>query len=123
MPRRLPAVVVAVLAVLPTVAGAQPDWKPLQYPDGVGCGLYVQFFTADGWEPIVNGKRVGLFAGSAPPSTSEADCVAKCGEWAASPRVGSLTADYRKKFFVTQVRGTCYLRRQVVGPPRVLEIP
>ncbi|HEY2992651.1 MAG TPA: hypothetical protein VGM22_07565, partial [Methylomirabilota bacterium] len=60
--RALTAGLVGVLALAPIAAGAQqPDWTPIQYPDGVGCGLYVQFLTADGWEPAVNGKPSAFF--------------------------------------------------------------
>ena len=124
--RRRPVAVALglLLALAPLGARAQqPDWTPLQYPDGVGCGLYVQGLTADGWEPPADGKPSAFFPGAAPPSTSETECAAKCREWAASPSVGGRAADYRKRFFITQVRGTCYLRRQALGPSRVIDTP
>lgn len=116
--------VVAWLVLSPLAAGAQqPDWTPIDYPDGTGCGLYVQFFTADGWEPLVNGKPSAFFPGGAPPGTSEADCLARCERWAAAPSVRTLAASYRRSVFITQVRGTCYLKRKALAPPRVLELP
>ena len=122
--RALTAGLVGVLALAPIAACAQqPDWTPIQYPDGVGCGLYVQFFTADGWEPAVNGKPSAFFPGGAPPSTTNAECLAKCHEWADNSIVRTLAAGYRKSFFITQVRGTCYLRRNALSPPRLIEIP
>jgi len=112
------------LALLPLTARAQqPDWTPIEYPEGVGCGLYVQFFTADGWEPPVNGKSSAFFPGGAPPSTSEPECLAKCREWAQSSIVRTLGAGYRTRYFITQVRGTCYLQRKALAPPGVIEIP
>lgn len=124
MRRRLStAGVVVMLALAPMAVGAQqPDWTAIQYPDGPGCGLYVQFLTADGWEPIVNGKPTAFFPGGAPPSTGQAECLARCREWAASPIVRSLAAGYRKSAFITQVRGTCYLRRTALAPPWVIEV-
>lgn len=109
--------------MLPFTAAGQSDWTPIEYPDGTGCGLYVQFLTADGWEPLVNGKPTGFFPGGAPPGTSEAACRAKCDEWARSGTVRSLAAAYRTSVFITQVRGTCFLRRKALAPPRVLDVP
>lgn len=109
--------------MLPLTAAGQSDWTPIEYPDGTGCGLSVQFLTPDGWEPVVNGKPTGFFAGGAPPGTSEAACRAKCDDWAGSDAVHSLAAAYRRSVFITQVRGTCYLRRQALAPPRVLDVP
>jgi hypothetical protein len=83
----------------------------------------VQFFTAAGAEPLVNGRPTGFFPGGAPPSTSESDCLARCGEWAGSGIVRTLAAGYRKSAFITQVRGTCYLKRQALAPPRLLDLP
>lgn len=118
------SLVVVWLVLLPLGAAAQqPDWTPIEYPDGVGCGLYVQFFTAAGAEPLVNGRPTGFFPGGAPPSTSESDCLARCGEWAGSGIVRTLAAGYRKSAFITQVRGTCYLKRQALAPPRLLDLP
>ena len=87
-------VVAFVLLPLP-VRAQQPDWTPIEYPDGAGCGLHVQFFTADGAEPSVNGKPTAFFPGGAPPSTSAS---------------------------VTQVRGTCYLRKNALGTSRVIDV-
>ena len=117
------ALAVAGLVLVPLAASAQPDWTPIEYPDGAGCGLYVQFFTADGWEPLMNGKPTGFFPGGAPPSTSEPECLARCRDWATSPIVRSLTASYRKSVFITQVLGTCYLQRKALTSPGVIEIP
>ena len=117
-------VVVLSLVLGPLAAWAQqPDWTPIEYPGGTGCGLYVQFFTADGWEPPVNGKTSAFFPGGAPPSTSETECLARCREWAQSSSVRTLAAGYRKNFFITQVRGTCYLQRKALAAPAVIEVP
>jgi hypothetical protein len=125
MRRRVWAAGLGVILVLAPMAPSaqQPDWTPIEYPDGTGCGLYVEFVTADGWDPIVNGKPTAFFPGGAPPSTSEAECLARCREWAGSAIVRSLAADYRKSVFITQVRGTCYLRRAALGSPRLIELP
>ena len=117
------ALVAASLVLVPLGAAAQPDWSPIEYPDGAGCGLYVQFFTADGWEPLVNGKPTGFFPGGAPPSTSEPECLAKCRDWASSAVVRSRAAGYRRSVFITQVRGTCYLQRKALATPGVIELP
>ena len=101
----------------------QPDWTPIQYPDGTGCGLYVEFVTPDGWDPIVNGKPTAFFPGGAPPSTSEPECLARCREWADSPIVRSRATDYPQSVFITQVRGTCYLRRKALAAPRLIDLP
>jgi hypothetical protein len=123
-PRLASRILGLTLALAPSVALAQPpDWTAILYPDGVGCGLYVQFLTPDGWEPPGDGQPSAFFPGGAPPSTSAPECVAKCREWAASPSVSRRAADYRKRFFITQVRGTCYLRRQALGAPRVIDTP
>ncbi len=47
-------------------AEAEPDWTAIEYADGVGCGLFVQFSTAVGTEPTVDGRRTGFFPGGAP---------------------------------------------------------
>ena len=112
------------LVLMPLLAAAQqPDWTAIEYPGGTGCGLYVQFFTADGWEPAVNGTPSAFFPGGAPPSTSEPECLAKCRDWAQSSSVRTLAAGYRKSYFITQVRGTCYLQRRALAPPGVIEVP
>ena len=118
------ALLVVALVLLPLAARAQqPDWTPIEYPDGAGCGLHVQFFTADGAEPSMNGKPTAFFPGGAPPSTSESECLARCGQWAAGSIVRTLAAAYRKSASVTQVRGTCYLRKNALGAPRVIDVP
>ena len=117
------AMLAVALVLLPLTARAQPDWTPIEYPDGPGCGLHVQFFAADGSEPVVNGKRTACIPVGAPPSTSESECLARCGEWAGSSIVRTLAAAYRRSASVTQVRGTCYLRRSALGSPRVIDAP
>jgi hypothetical protein len=112
------------LALAPLGAWAQqPDWTPIEYPNGTGCGLYVQFFTADGWEPPLNGTSSAFFPGGAPPTTSEPECLAKCRQWAQNSIVRTLAAGYRKNYFITQVRGTCYLQRKALAAPAVIEVP
>jgi hypothetical protein len=113
------------LAVLVGVAplggrAAEPDWTAIQYSDGVGCGLFVQFFAADGTEPTVRGRPTAFFPGGAPPSTSESDCLGKCREWADNSIVKTLAAGYRKNRGVTKVTGTCYLRRRPLSLPQAI---
>jgi hypothetical protein len=118
------AVAALALVLIPLAAAAQqPDWTPIEYPDGTGCGLYVQFFTADGWEPPRDGKSSAFFPGGAPPTTPEPECLAKCRDWAQSSIVRTLAAGYRKSYFITQVRETCYLQRKALAPPGVIEVP
>lgn len=119
--RAAAALVVLWLGLFPSRGGAaEPDWTAIQYGDGVGCGLFVQFFAANGTEPTVGGKPTALFPGGAPPSTSESDCLGKCREWADNPIVKTLAAGYRKNLGVTRVTGTCYLQRRPLGQPQAI---
>ena len=93
---RAAATLVGLLGVAPAGGcAAEPDWTPIQYGEGVGCGLLV-----------------------APPSTSASDCLDKCREWANLSIVKPLTAVYQANLAVTKVTGTCYLQRRPLGPPQ-----
>lgn len=123
MRRRLRAAtaLVGLLGVAPAGGcAAEPDWTPIQYGEGVGCGLLVQFFTADGREPMADGKPTAFFPGGAPPSTRASDCLDKCREWANLSIVKTLTAVYQANLAVTKVAGTCYLQRRPLGPPQAI---
>jgi hypothetical protein len=58
-----------------------PDYRPIQYGNRIGCGLYVQFFKADGTLALKEGKSTGFFPGGASPDAGPAVCFVKCGEW------------------------------------------
>ena len=117
------APVVLLVGMAPVGRGAaEPDWTAIQYGDGVGCGLFVQFFAANGTEPTVGGRPTAFFPGGAPPSTSESDCLGKCREWADNSVVKTLAAGYRKNLGVTRVTGTCYLQRRPLGQPQAIGI-
>jgi hypothetical protein len=115
---RLVLMAVVALAPMGTTA-AQPDFSMIQYGEGIGCGLYVQMLKADGTEATKDGKPTGYFPGGAPPSTSPAQCLAKCDEWAASSFVKDVGSVYGR-LGVTKVTGTCYLQGKPIAPPRAL---
>jgi hypothetical protein len=118
------ALIVVGLLGLSTVIGdaAEPDWAPIQYGDGVGGGLFVRFFDANGGEPTVEGKATAFFPGGAPPGTSEFECLSRCSRWAESSIVKTLAIGYRKNLGVTRVTGTGFLQRRPLGPPRVVAV-
>jgi hypothetical protein len=119
--RRLVAGLVWLAALSPPASGAaEPDWSAIQYGDGVGCGLHVQFFRADGSEAMASGKPTAFFPGGAPSATGETDCRRRCREWAGLSIVKTLAAGYRTKLGVTKVTGTCYLQRRALDPPQVI---
>ncbi len=101
--------VALVLALAPIgPARAEPSWTALEYAAGVGCGLFVQFFTADGSEPTVDGRLTGFFPRGAPPSTSPSECLSRCRQWAGVSSVKTLAAGYRARLAVTKVTRTCW---------------
>ena len=114
----LSAAIVALSAMVATAA--EPDFSMIQYAEGVGCGLYVQFFKADGTEATKDGKPLGFFPGGAPPSTNPSSCLAKCDEWAGSSFVKDTRTMLGKTLGVTRVTGTCYLQGKPLAAPRVL---
>jgi hypothetical protein len=119
--RAAAALVALGRGLFPSSGGAaEPDWTAIQYGDGVGCGLFVQFFVASGTEPTVGGRPTAFFPGGAPPSTSESDCLGKCREWANTSLVKTLAAGYRKNLGVTRVTGTCYLQRRPLDQPQAI---
>ena len=65
------------------------------------------------------GATAAYFPGGAPPSTSPAQCLAKCDEWAASSFVKDVGTAYGG-LGVTKVTGTCYLQGKPIAPPRAL---
>lgn len=109
----------ATLVTLVTSA-AEPDFSTIRYGGDIGCGLYVQFFKADGTEAVKDGKSAAFFPGGAPPNTSRDACLAKCDQWAADSFVKMTSATYTKSLAVTKVTGTCYLHGNALGPPRTL---
>jgi hypothetical protein len=112
------AAIVAVSAMVATAA--EPDFSMIEYGEGVGCGLYVQFFKADGTEATKEGKPLAFFPGGAPPSTNPSSCLAKCDEWAGSSLVKDTRTILGKTLGVTRVTGTCYLHGKPLAAPRVL---
>jgi hypothetical protein len=82
----------------------------------------VQFFTAAGDEPTVRGTPTAFFPAGAPPSTSAPDCLARCREWANLSSVKAVATSYRATLAVTRVTGTCYLRRQPLGPTQPIAV-
>jgi hypothetical protein len=112
--------IVALTLVARVAPASEPDFSMIRYGNQIGCGLYVQFFKADGAEATKDGQSLAFFPGGAPPNTSPSACLAKCGEWATSSMVKDLKAVFSKTLGVTRVTGTCWLQGKALAEPQVL---
>jgi hypothetical protein len=117
--QRISLCIASALFAASTLA-AEPDFSAIQYGDGLGCGLYVQFLKADGKEALKDGKPTGFFPAGAPPATSPEACTAKCREWSSSSIVKLTGEIYRKSLDVTKVFGTCYLQGKPLSAPTLV---